>query len=674
MGFVDKFKINLIQVTILLILGNAKLATTLSADPVATDTTISDPAIAAACSKYDGDAQRSAICINVLNDERTHIQNFNTSIYAPIVTGLSSALSVLANIAILIYLKRSTVGLSTVYHRIMLGMSAGDLLASLGMMVTTLPMPSDTIYDFSGATVGNDISCTVQGFAVWYGTATAFLYTGALSFYYLLFIKFKMKDDLIKRCIEPIFIHFSIFVISIVGPIFTTVNRRYNPTPLEPWCTPVSYPWHCPLEEGCTLRGSTTPTARSMRWYLTYHYTFMYFFNFLTISVSMALIVSSINQQERYIEEYIAQNYTRRERVGSNTRQLASSSASAAVSSALASTQQRHSYTKLMQKIAVAYIASAVFTQGTVLFHINDTDVGSYTNMNMNTDTGTDTGTGTGTNTLETTAATGRWVLQAAHAFLAPLQGFFNAVIFFAMKIIDVRRATPTLTIKEAAWRVMTVPEHKLFVISSMSIVARDSSDHAHAHHRRREQEGEEWEGEEWEEKKEDEEREKDHHNVLSFDGDDDEQIDSFQEDGMISYPSAPPSHPRSIKEDSAVKSNGNGGDGGDPTTSKSHTSNSNDNSFSNSSRGEQGERRQQQQEQQQQEVESLSWFSRAGSLFSSRGVSYGASSHAVSSAGVGEYKSDNVLDGNGNNGNNGYKNGQQNNYGYDFKTRSRLP
>jgi len=415
----------------------------------------------------------TSICTKTLDDARTYVQNFNTSIAMPIVAGLSSAFSVLADLAIIVFVLRSTTRLSTVYHRIMLGMSLGDLLASLATMLTTIPVPAGVIYEYAGATLGNNFTCSLQGFAFWFGSSIAFLYCAGLSIYYLCYVKYKMKDDQIKKCIEPL-IHTLIFLFSIVGPVTFVVNKRFNPTPLKAWCTATSYPWWCGLNDPtyhpseCMLRGETTQFAIRMRRYLTYHYTSAYFATFLIIIVSMALIVRYVRHQEECIQKYIGQAYGD-ERIAS-------------ASDKLASVQQRHDYTKLILKIALAYVFSATFTQGTALLHTNDYD--------------------------EASSAI-RWVLQAVQALLGPLQGFFNGIIFFTLKTIDLRAVSPDKTYMQALIYLFKVPEAQLVAISEMSLVVRNSDNHAH--HRK--------DDDNWEEQ-------------VSFDGDDDDNYLSYIDEG----------------------------------------------------------------------------------------------------------------------------------------------
>ena len=64
----------------------------------------------------------------------------------PTVTGSISCLSSLTIIAFILRSKSNTI-----YHRIMFGLSSADIITSLAIALTTLPMPKDVIYPFSGS-------------------------------------------------------------------------------------------------------------------------------------------------------------------------------------------------------------------------------------------------------------------------------------------------------------------------------------------------------------------------------------------------------------------------------------------------------------------------------------------------------------------------------------------
>eukprot|EP00554_Chaetoceros_debilis_P004495 CAMPEP_0194098196 /NCGR_PEP_ID=MMETSP0149-20130528/58253_1 /TAXON_ID=122233 /ORGANISM="Chaetoceros debilis, Strain MM31A-1" /LENGTH=180 /DNA_ID=CAMNT_0038784237 /DNA_START=282 /DNA_END=824 /DNA_ORIENTATION=+ len=105
-------------------------------------------------------------CRDALNDERTHLKTFYSSLRGLITATISATLSAISSLVIIILIWRSSLGFSTVYHKIMFGMSVADFLASIGMAFVTLPMPADMIYEFEGGSVGNQFTCNVQGLLI----------------------------------------------------------------------------------------------------------------------------------------------------------------------------------------------------------------------------------------------------------------------------------------------------------------------------------------------------------------------------------------------------------------------------------------------------------------------------------------------------------------------------
>jgi len=61
--------------------------------------------------------------------------------YGAIVPRITAGTSAVSSFLILYLLLRSKTKLSTIYNRIMFGMSMADVLGSLAMSLTTLPMP-----------------------------------------------------------------------------------------------------------------------------------------------------------------------------------------------------------------------------------------------------------------------------------------------------------------------------------------------------------------------------------------------------------------------------------------------------------------------------------------------------------------------------------------------------
>jgi len=103
---------------------------------------------------------------------------------------ISAALSILGSSTI-VYKICINISKATPYDRIMLGLSACDIVGSLSYgILNPFLAPADTSERIWS--IGNDASCTFLGFLNQFALA-AVLYNAMLSFYYLLTIKYKVK-------------------------------------------------------------------------------------------------------------------------------------------------------------------------------------------------------------------------------------------------------------------------------------------------------------------------------------------------------------------------------------------------------------------------------------------------------------------------------------------------
>eukprot|EP01083_Nonionella_stella_P124689 376679_1 len=87
-------------------------------------------------------------CKAALADERNHIQTFYMTRAACITAIISGSLSAVSSVVILYLIRKSSIGLSSIYHRIMCGLSVADVFASTAAAFGTVPLPKDVIYDF----------------------------------------------------------------------------------------------------------------------------------------------------------------------------------------------------------------------------------------------------------------------------------------------------------------------------------------------------------------------------------------------------------------------------------------------------------------------------------------------------------------------------------------------
>lgn len=130
----------------------------------------------------------------------------------------SASLSAISSAIIVTTICRSQVRLSSVYNRIIFGMSIFDIIGSVSVAFTTIPMPVDQIYPFSH-TYGTVVTCEVQGFAILVAFGACMLYSAGLSFFHLCLIKFKLPDKNIRKVVEPV-----IHVVSLTAPLCVGVS------------------------------------------------------------------------------------------------------------------------------------------------------------------------------------------------------------------------------------------------------------------------------------------------------------------------------------------------------------------------------------------------------------------------------------------------------------------
>jgi hypothetical protein len=153
-----------------------------------------------------------------------------TLIVTPILTGTVSAL---ASLSIIISILRSNVKLSTIYRRIVFGISVFDLIQSLSQASSSMPISSGTIW---GA-IGNDTTCAIQGFTTTIGVTGSLLYSVALSIYFLCILKLEMTEIKIGKLVEP-FLHIGAVSLPFSMSIYMYSRQWFNPVDYFCWAVP----------------------------------------------------------------------------------------------------------------------------------------------------------------------------------------------------------------------------------------------------------------------------------------------------------------------------------------------------------------------------------------------------------------------------------------------------
>ena len=262
----------------------------------------------------------------------------------------------------------------------MFGMSFFDILSSVAIGLSTLPMPKDLPFPHSpydGTRLGNVQTCEAQGFMFILGFITVFAYNAMLFIYYTCSIAFQLKEKKIVKFVEPI-LHIAPIAFGLSVAIPPLIHDLYNPTTWDAWCTIAA-----------TGRGKETLNEDWMKMKMSNIdalVTQLCITLIALISVSTALIVWRVMKVERQLQ---------------NPRIKRRSAAQ------LQEATRSHGNTKVVVKQVLAYLLSFAISLGVLL--------------------------------VRSVIVEPEWVIYLSFA-LMPLQGFFNALIFISHKVYNYRR------------------------------------------------------------------------------------------------------------------------------------------------------------------------------------------------------------------------------------------
>ena len=152
------------------------------------------------------------------------------------------------------------------YHRIVACISFADMISSLSIAITTIPMPKNFIQVYPGFSpgysYGSVATCEAQGFLYLLGVELSFSATSILSLYYLLTIRYDISDQTIKTRLQPCAL---LIALGLSG--FHAVSRLQdnliNPVPFVSWCVEGDYPYGCREDDEVQcIRGEADPTPK----------------------------------------------------------------------------------------------------------------------------------------------------------------------------------------------------------------------------------------------------------------------------------------------------------------------------------------------------------------------------------------------------------------------------
>jgi hypothetical protein len=367
--------------------------------------------------------------------------------YAAVVPRFSGGLSAISSATIIYVILRSEKGLTSIYHRTMFGMSTADIIGSLAMALTSLPMPpymfkeEEFGYRWAGTRLGNTYTCNAQGFFASFGTSTMFAYNATLCIFYTCSIAFNMvKQRNIRKYVEPV-IHGLPLLAGLTYAIPPLILDMYNPGITSyAWCAPLPYPDECLFQDVDCVRGS--PEA-------------MYFLILLLrclmisiisiILISLVLVIWKVSSTERLLRKLTL----------AITKKMNHHSDLEAV-------VKKHDFTKLVALQALAYILALLLSLLLPLLRA------------MNLISGGDDSY----EPWDTIVSVDKAILV-----LLPLQGVCNLIIFISHKICNYRRADSSISICGVLHLLfLQRGTHEPVYISRISIVKREQGHDDEAH------------------------------------------------------------------------------------------------------------------------------------------------------------------------------------------------
>lgn len=224
-----------------------------------------------------------------------------------IARSTSAIVSTIASSLLIYIIYRSKAGLTTTYHRILLGMSLSDIVFSCSLISFNAVAPRDVDYMVWNAR-GNTASCAAFGFMTTVGFLGGLLYTCALNLNYLAMVRYNKSQSYIKAKIEPFLLGVPALV-AVGCSIVALLGQNLNPNEEGECATePIYNPPHCMGYQHGDLRdGFEIPCGRGAGWTATFYYIvlFVVFVGVpIAICTSLFLMYRTVHGQESRTSTY----------------------------------------------------------------------------------------------------------------------------------------------------------------------------------------------------------------------------------------------------------------------------------------------------------------------------------------------------------------------------------
>mmetsp|Transcript_18897 Transcript_18897/g.31250 ORF Transcript_18897/g.31250 Transcript_18897/m.31250 type:complete len:693 (-) Transcript_18897:68-2146(-) len=181
-----------------------------------------------------------------MSDDEEYRDNLYSPLQSQVLTLIpmfTASLSVIgSSIIIYIILSDRKRKLQRVYHRLLLAFSSVDWCFSINLGLSALVVPKGTPGVWGA--LGNQATCEASGFVTQFGQSSG-LYSAFMCLYYLLILRYDVRETTIAKRVEP-FIHLFAFFFPLINAIIMLSLDLYNPTNIViGWCFTNVYPADC---------------------------------------------------------------------------------------------------------------------------------------------------------------------------------------------------------------------------------------------------------------------------------------------------------------------------------------------------------------------------------------------------------------------------------------------
>jgi len=162
-----------------------------------------------------------------------------------ITRSISGIISLVSSITLAYLICRSKNGLSTTFHRLLLGLAVSNIIYSFAWSIFSVSVPQEMRYLIWGAR-GNQGTCDAQAFVIHVGALAGVFYNCSLCVYYLCVLKYSKVQKLIFK------VEICSHVVSIGYPLLFGIvglaTNAFNPFGSICWVTAHNPP-HCRLSD-----------------------------------------------------------------------------------------------------------------------------------------------------------------------------------------------------------------------------------------------------------------------------------------------------------------------------------------------------------------------------------------------------------------------------------------